>query len=91
MRPTHIGHTIMKKAIVLAIAAVMTLSASVTVLAGASTSIAAKAHGHDDSSAGVTAGGNGSCRHGGCKCAYYVRAVGGAGKCVCGHWDYVHN
>lgn len=35
--------------------------------------------------------GRGSCRHAGCGCQWYQRAEGGAGKCVCGHWDYVHN
>lgn len=35
--------------------------------------------------------GYGSCRHGACRCQGYVRAEGGAGKCICGHWDYVHN
>lgn len=39
----------------------------------------------------VNAQGKGACRHALCGCKFYVRATGGAGKCVCGHWDYVHN
>lgn len=36
--------------------------------------------------------GSGSCRHAGCGCLAYKRAWDGSGgKCVCGHWDYVHN
>lgn len=38
----------------------------------------------------VTTQGKGACRHGGCSCQKYVSAHTG-GKCVCGHWDYVHN
>ncbi len=34
--------------------------------------------------------GKGACRHGGCSCENYISAHNG-GKCVCGHWDYVHN
>lgn len=33
--------------------------------------------------------GSGKCGHGGCHCSRYVSAHNG-GKCVCGHWDYVH-
>ena len=36
--------------------------------------------------------GRGSCRHAGCGCQVYKMAWDGSGgKCVCGHWDYVHN
>lgn len=36
--------------------------------------------------------GRGACRHAGCGCTSYQRAWDGSGgKCVCGHWDYVHN
>lgn len=38
----------------------------------------------------VSAQGKGGCRHAGCKCTWYQSAHTG-GKCVCGHWDYVHN
>lgn len=31
----------------------------------------------------------GACHHGACSCKRYVSAHNG-GKCVCGHWDYVH-
>lgn len=31
----------------------------------------------------------GACFQGGCSCKRYVDACTG-GKCVCGHWDYVH-
>lgn len=34
--------------------------------------------------------GYGACRHAGCGCQAY-RSAGTGGKCVCGHWDYVHN
>lgn len=33
---------------------------------------------------------SGKCRHGACSCKHYVSAHNG-GKCVCGHWDYVHD
>lgn len=36
--------------------------------------------------------GTGACRHAGCGCQRYVMAHDGSGgKCICGHWDYVHN
>ena len=36
--------------------------------------------------------GRDSCRHAGCGCQSYVMAHDGSGgKCICGHWDYVHN
>ena len=36
--------------------------------------------------------GRGACRHAGCGCQTYTMAHDGSGgKCVCGHWDYVHN
>lgn len=38
----------------------------------------------------LTTQGKGNCRHAGCSCQRYVSAHTG-GKCVCGHWDYVHN
>ena len=38
----------------------------------------------------VTVTGKGACRHALCGCKWYVSA-GTGGKCVCGHWDYVHN
>ena len=80
----------MKKSIVLGFAVIMTLAVSVTAFASAS-----KTHSECNRSeavqVNVTSQGSGSCRHAGCKCTWYVRAQGGAGKCVCGHWDYVHN
>lgn len=38
----------------------------------------------------VNVTGRGACRHAGCRCGWYTSA-GTGGKCVCGHWDYVHN
>ena len=36
--------------------------------------------------------GRGNCRHPGCGCmAYKMAWDGSGGKCVCGHWDYIHN
>ena len=36
--------------------------------------------------------GSGACRHANCRCqAYRMAHDGSGGKCVCGHWDYVHN
>ena len=44
----------------------------------------------DESHNSVSITGKGACRHAGCKCQWYSSA-GTGGKCVCGHWDYVHN
>lgn len=33
---------------------------------------------------------SGKCNHGACSCKHYVSAHNG-GKCICGHWDYVHD
>lgn len=42
--------------------------------------------------AGKAKAGRGACRHAGCGCrAYQMAWDGSGGKCVCGHWDYVHN
>lgn len=90
MRPTHIGYNKMKKTIVLAIAAIMALSASVTAFANVTTEGTDINH-HESIHTEASSQGKGSCRHAGCKCSWYKRAEGGAGKCVCGHWDYVHN
>ena len=38
----------------------------------------------------ISVAGKGACRHALCGCKWYVSA-GTGGKCVCGHWDYVHN
>lgn len=41
---------------------------------------------------GMTNKGKGSCRHAGCSCTKYKMAHDGSGgKCICGHWGYVHN
>ena len=80
----------MKKSIVLGLAVVMALAASVTVFASVSDSHSDCNH-HDGIHVEVASQGKGACRHPGCKCTWYNRAQGGAGKCVCGHWDYVHN
>lgn len=80
----------MKKSFVLGFAVFMTLAASVTAFANVSASDVEINH-HDCVHVEVTSQGKGSCRHAGCKCSWYTRAEGGAGKCTCGHWDYVHN
>lgn len=79
----------MKKTIVLSLAAVMTLAASVTAFANVSTFGGDQEH-HNFGHVEITSQGKGACGHAGCKCTWYNRAQGGAGKCVCGHWDYVH-
>lgn len=84
------GYIIMKKTIVLGLAALMALAASVTAFASVSDSRSECNH-HDGIHEEVAVKGKGACRHAGCKCTWYIRAKGGAGKCVCGHWDYVHN
>ena len=43
-----------------------------------------------DKSQTMAKSGHGACRHAGCGCQVY-RSAGTGGKCVCGHWDYVHN
>lgn len=78
----------MRKTIVFGIAVIMTLTASVTTFAHVS---AIEADHNHHESVELTSQGTGACRHAGCKCTWYIRAQGGAGKCVCGHWDYVHN
>lgn len=64
---------------------VMAMVASVAAFAASSSN-------HNDlkcnDSASMT--GKGACRHALCSCKWYVSA-GTGGKCVCGHWDYVHN
>lgn len=90
MRPTHIGYIKMKKTIVLGLTVVMVLVASVSAFASISVNNAESTQ-HKHIGVEVAAQGKGSCRHAGCKCTWYNRAEGGAGKCVCGHWDYVHN
>lgn len=80
----------MKKSIVLGLVAVMALAASVTAFASVSDSHSEYNH-HEGAHVEATSQGNGSCRHALCKCTHYTRATGGAGKCTCGHWDYVHN
>lgn len=80
----------MKKSIVLGLAVVMTLAASVAAFASVSSYDAEHNH-HEGVQVEVVSQGKGACRHAGCKCSWYSRAEGGAGKCVCGHWDYVHN
>jgi len=78
----------MKKIIVCGLASAMIAVASVTTFAG---STAKKSHQHKSAKVEVCSESNGACRHGGCGCKWYVRATGGAGKCICGHWDYMHN
>ena len=80
----------MKKTIVFAIAAVMAITASVSSSANGSTHDGNLNH-HKSTHIEATSHGSGSCRHGGCKCSSFTRLEGGAGKCTCGHWDYVHN
>ena len=80
----------MKKSIVLGLAVVMGLAASVTTFASVYDS-----HTESNQPEGIsveaTSHGHGRCRHASCWCTHYVRATGGAGKCICGHWDYIHN
>lgn len=80
----------MKKSIVLAFTVIMTLAASVTSFANGLAFDADHNH-YECIHAEIASQGKGACRHAGCKCTWYNRAQGGAGKCVCGHWDYVHN
>lgn len=80
----------MKKLIFLGLAAVMTLAASVTAFASIS-EFHSDVNRHEGVHVEVSSQGKGACRHAGCKCTWYNRAQGGAGRCVCGHWDYVHN
>lgn len=80
----------MKKSIILGLTVIMTLAASVTGFANVSAFDADHNH-HEGVHVEGTSQGKGACRHAGCKCTWYNRAQGGAGKCVCGHWDYVHN
>ena len=80
----------MKKSIVIGLAVVMALAASVTTFASVSDSNTECNH-PEGIRVESTSRGTGSCRHPLCKCTHYVRATGGAGKCICGHWDYVHN
>lgn len=80
----------MKKSIVFSFAVVIALAASVTALANVSTSRTEAKH-CVETHVEVASQGKGACRHALCRCTYYTRAKGGAGKCVCGHWDYVHN
>ena len=80
----------MKKSIVLGLSVVLALVTSVTVFASVSDSRSEYNH-LEGIHIEATSQGNGSCRHALCKCTHYTRATGGAGKCTCGHWDYVHN
>lgn len=80
----------MKKTIILGLSVVLTLAASVTAFANGSTT--ETKHNHSETiQVEATSQGKGACRHAGCQCSSYTRRVGGAGKCTCGHWDYVHN
>lgn len=85
-----LGHDNLKKSIILGLTIVMTLAASVAAFANVSPSDATHNH-HDGTRVELSSHGKGACRHSGCTCSWYNRAKGGAGKCVCGHWDYVHN
>ncbi len=80
----------MKKSIVFSFAVVIALAASVTAWANVSTSRTEAKH-CVETHVEVASQGKGACRHALCRCTCYTRAKGGAGKCVCGHWDYVHN
>ena len=89
--PTRIGYMKMKKTIAFSFVVVIALAASLTAFAKVSSVSVGKNNHLGGNHVEVASQGKGSCRHGGCRCAWYVRAQGGAGKCVCGHWDYVHN
>lgn len=78
----------MKKIKVLSVLAVLAATISLSAFAGSKN---VNSDMQEGVNVEVTAQGKGSCRHGGCPCKAYVRLEGGAGKCVCGHWDYVHN
>lgn len=80
----------MKKTFVLILAVALTLAASVTAFANISTS-GVEQNQQKGNQVEATSHGSGACRHAGCKCSCYKRLEGGAGKCCCGHWDYIHN
>lgn len=69
-------------------AVVMAMVASVAAFANSNSSHKDLSCNEPHHSVSVT--GKGACRHALCKCQWYVSA-GTGGKCVCGHWDYVHN
>lgn len=80
----------MKKTIVLGLAVVMALTTAVTTFSSGLTSEEAFCN-HDGVQVESTSQGNGACRHALCGCTKFTRATNGAGKCTCGHWDYVHD
>lgn len=80
----------MKKSFAFGLFVVMALAVSVTAFSSGSSSEPEYNH-CDRVHVESTTQGSGSCRHALCKCTSYTRAEGGAGKCTCGHWDYVHN
>lgn len=80
----------MKKTIVLGFAVVMALTTAVTAFSSGLTSEEAFSK-HEGVQVESTSQRNGACRHALCRCTKYTRATGGAGKCTCGHWDYVHD
>ena len=79
---------IMKRIEILGLSVAMIVTMSVAALAGGTST---NSHHHESENVEVCSQGKGACRHAGCGCQWYNRANGGAGKCVCGHWDYVHN
>ena len=80
----------MKKTIVLGLAVVMALTTAFTAFSSGLTSEEVFCN-HKGVQVESTSQRNGACRHALCRCTKYTRATGGAGKCTCGHWDYVHD
>lgn len=80
----------MKKNIIIISTVFMTLVSSLTTFASVKSSFEESTN-HEGIYFEIPSQGKGACRHASCKCTWYNRAQGGAGKCVCGHWDYVHN
>lgn len=78
----------MKRIEILGLSVVMVVTMSVAALAGGNSTYN---HEHESENVEVCSQGKGACRHPLCGCQYYKRADKGAGKCVCGHWDYMHN
>ena len=76
------------KKMILGFAVVMAMVASVAAFASSNSNQSEL--NRNDSQKSVSVTGKGACRHALCKCQWYVSA-GTGGKCVCGHWDYVHN
>ena len=78
----------MKKSIVLGLAVVMALAASVTVFASVSDSHSECNH-SEDVHVDATSQGNGACTYGSCKCSGFNQRPGYY-QCWCGHQRFSH-